>query len=127
MKTLLNRLGFAYLWNSQEISQLQLNMVMQTIYDQFYQEFYATVNTASKMETFKTISKNFKFERYLTSVDINKHRIALSRLRCSAHKLMIEVDIGILRAILCSMKVIEDEYHFLLVCPIYRELRTKFT
>ena len=26
---------------------------------------------------------------------------------------------------LCSMKVIEDEYHFLLVCPIYRELRTK--
>ena len=90
MKTLLNRLGFAYLWNSQEISQLQLIMVIQTIYDQFYQEFYATVNTASKMETFKTISKNFKFEKYLTSVDINKHRIALSRLRCSAHRLMIE-------------------------------------
>ena len=27
---------------------------------------------------------------------------------------------------ICSMKVIEDEYHVRLVCPIYRELRTNF-
>ena len=33
VKTLLNNIGFSYLWNSQSISQLQLNMVIQTIHD----------------------------------------------------------------------------------------------
>ena len=129
VKTLLNNLGFSYLWNSQNISQLQLNMVIQTIYDQFYQEFYATINASSKLETFKTISKHFNLEKYITIIDIDKHRTALSRLRCSAHKLMIEE--GRFRGIernqricpFCSMNMIEDEYHFLLVCPTYRELR----
>ena len=27
---------------------------------------------------------------------------------------------------LCPMNIIEDEYHFLLVCPTYRELRKKY-
>ena len=129
VKTLLNSLGISYLWNSQSISQLQLNMVIQTIHDQFYQEFYATIDTSSKLETFRTINKHFKLENYITSIDIDKHRIALSRLRCSAHKLVIEE--GRFRGIernlricpLSPMNIIEDEYHFLLVCHTYRELR----
>ena len=81
------------------------------------------------METFKTISKHFKLEKYITSVDVEKHRIALSRFRCSAHKLMIEEGRfrGIERSLricpLCPMNSFEDEYHFILVCPVYRELR----
>ena len=129
VKLLLNELGFSYLWNNQEMSQLQLSMVIQRTHDQFYQEFYASINLSSKMETFKTISKHFKLEKYMTSVDVEKHRIALSRFRCSAHKLMIEE--GRFRGIgrspricpLCPMNIIEDQYHFLLVCPVYRELR----
>ena len=26
----------------------------------------------------------------------------------------------------CTMNVVEDEYHFLLVCPMYRELRKTY-
>ena len=26
----------------------------------------------------------------------------------------------------CNMNCIEDEYHFLLVCPVYRDLRQKY-
>ena len=104
-------------------------MVIQTIYDQFYQQFYSTISASSKLETFKTISKHFKLEKYITIIDIGKHRTALSRLRCSAHKLMIEE--GRFRGIernhriypFCLMNMIEDKYHFLLVCPTYRELR----
>ena len=32
----------------------------------------------------------FHFEKYLTGIQNKKHKIALSRLRCSAHKLMVE-------------------------------------
>ena len=130
--SLLNELGFSYLWNDQALSRSQLNMVIQRIYDHFFQEYYASYDISSKMDVFKTITKHFKLEKYISCIDIEKHRVALSRLRCSAHKLMIEE--GRYRGVernervcpLCTMNVVEDEYHFRLVCPMYRELRKKY-
>ena len=124
VKSLLNDHGFSYIWNNQDVSQKQLNTVIQRMYDQFYQEFYACINVSSKMKTFKKISKLFILEKYITSVEVEKHRIALSRFRCSAHKLVVAEGRfrGIERSLrtcpLCSMKVIEDEYRFPLVCPV---------
>ena len=97
------------------MSQLQFSMVIQRIQGQFYQEFYVSINLSSKMETFKTINYYFKLEKYIISVDVEKHRIALSRFQCSAHKLMIEAGRfrGIERSLricpLCPMNIIEDE------------------
>ena len=42
------------------------------------------------MDVLKTITKHFEFEKYLSCIDIEKHLVALSRLRCSAHHLIIE-------------------------------------
>ena len=58
-----------------------------------------------------------------------KQRIALSRLRCLAHKLMVEK--GRFRNIerrmsycqFCNMIKVEDEFHFVLVCPAFRDLQ----
>ena len=71
------------------------------------------------------------FEKYISCLSIGKHRVALSRFMCSAHKLMIEE--GRCRNIernnrlcqYCQMNVIEDTFHFLLamVCPAYRHIR----
>ena len=104
-------------------------MVVQRIHDQFLQTFYSSVEATSKLDVFKKLNKQFKLEKYITFVDIDKHRVSLTRFRCSAHKLMAEE--GRYRGIernmricpLCSMNVVEDEYHFLLICPAYRELR----
>ena len=35
IRKLLNKLGFSYLWDFQNMSKLQLDMVIQTIYDQY--------------------------------------------------------------------------------------------
>ena len=66
----------------------------------------------------------------------SKHKIALTRFRCTNHKLAVENQryIGTLRCErfckFCleneNINVIEDEIHFLLVCPQYRNLRSKF-
>ena len=88
--SLLNELGFSFLWNDQALSRSQLYMVMQRIYDHFLQEYYVSYDISSKMDVFKTITKHFKLEKYISCIDTEKHRVALSRLRCSAHKLMIE-------------------------------------
>ena len=58
-----------------------------------------------------------------------KQRIALSRLRCSAHKLMVEegrfrnIERHIKLCQFCNMNRVEDEFHFVLVCPAFRDLQ----
>ena len=61
-----------------------------------------------------------------------KHKLALTRFRTSSHSLMTETgryentprEQRICQ--FCNMGKINDEYHFLLVCPNYRDLRRKF-
>ena len=130
IKSLLDELGFTYIWNEQVITKVQLEMVIQCVYDQYFQNWYGSVNASSKLEVVKCTNKVFHFEKYLKCIKTDSHRIALARLRCSAHKLAIEE--GRLRNIerslrlcqFCNSGVIEDEFHFLLACPAYSELRT---
>lgn len=77
------------------------------------------------------IKTKFGIEKYLSCVTNSKHRAELAKFRCSAHKLAIEE--GRYRnlerkqrlCIFCNMGVVEDEYHFSLTCPFYREIRMK--
>ena len=129
LRFLLNELGFTYLWNNQSITKLQLEMAIQCIYDQYYQSWHRDLNNSSKLETLKCLNKGFDFEKYLSCIKIDSHRIALTRFRCSAHKLMIEegrfrnIARNLLVCQVCNSNIIKDEYHFLLVCPAYRDLR----
>ena len=61
-----------------------------------------------------------------------KNRIYLTKLRLSAHDLAIEIGryIKVPReqrvCFHCNINVVETEYHFLLVCPKYKELRQHY-
>ena len=63
MRNLLNELGFSYIWDFQCISKLQLNMVTQSIYDQYYQSWYSELAQSDKLDTLKDINKIFTFEK----------------------------------------------------------------
>ena len=69
---------------------------------------------------------------YLNELMIPKFRTALTRFRISAHSLAIETgrhqNIGKheRKCIFCNTNAIENEYHFLLVCPYYNDLRQKY-
>lgn len=129
LKKLLDNLGFAYLLNSNDFEYQQLNIVIQRIYDQYIQQWFGEVGTLNKLESYRLFKDSFTCEKYLSCVVNTKYRVALTRFRCSAHKLLIEE--GRYRNIireericrLCNMNLVESEYHFLLVCPLYRELR----
>ena len=61
-----------------------------------------------------------------------KFRNAFSKLRLSSHQLAIETGrhTGIERqnrkCTLCTKDDIEDEFHFVLICPLYRSLRNQY-
>ena len=129
IKNLLNTLGFNYLWKNENVSNMQLKRVIETLYDQHLQGIYAELRGSSKLTTYIQIKGSFTTEKYLSSVKNTKHRTALTRLRCSAHKLLIEE--GRFRNIerserlcnKCNRQEIENEYHFVMACPFYREIR----
>ena len=129
LKRLLDSLGFQFLWINQSMSRSQLNMVLQAVYDQFLQSWYADVGNTSKLSVYRLTDKHFKYENYLNDVVVEKHKIALSRFRTAAHKLMVEegryrgIDKNLRICQFCNANIVEDEYHFLLVCPMYREQR----
>ena len=72
-------------------------------------------------------------ESYLDHVTIVKHLVALTRLRVSCHSLEIEVGryhrppcVTPLRQRVCqTCQVLEDEMHFVCVCPRFSSLRVE--
>ena len=132
IKDMLDNLGYSFLWDNDSVSQFNINCVINSIYDQYLQQWYADVRDLSKLHTYSIIKTSFEFENYLNHVNIDSHRVALARFRISAHKLFIEE--GRHRNIpkeqrlcsKCNMNTIENEYHFLLVCPLYRQLRVNY-
>ena len=83
--------------------------------------------------TFKT---TMEFEVYIDLLP-KKLRFALASLRLSSHKLRIETDRysgnridrvqrKCLIPLNCILNDLEDEYHFVLICPMYNDLRTTY-
>ena len=85
------------------------------------------MNSNNRLEKYNVFKLEFCYEKYL-DVLFPKARNILAKFRCSAHNLMIEQgrfnNVRICQ--FCNMNCIKDEYHFLLVCPVYRDLRQKY-
>jgi hypothetical protein len=83
----------------------------------------------TKLRTYRTFKGNFELENYLSLLP-SKYRKAYTRFRISAHTLKIErgrytrppTPVDERTCSHCPDKV-EDEFHFLLECPAYHELR----
>lgn len=81
-----------------------------------------------KLRTYFTFKEHFIREKY-TFLNDFKVRQAICKIRISAHPLMIEI--GRYKNLeteerlckLCITQKIEDEYHFLIDCPIYNNSR----
>ena len=106
--------------------------VKQRLIDAFIQTWMAELGDSTRACTYVTYA-DFVFHSYLSDVNISKYRIALCRLRVSAHKLEIEAGrwhkpVAIPRndrkCIVCN--VLEDEFHFVLECNLYKELREQY-
>ena len=78
-------------------------------------------------------NEKYAFQVYLSTVQNVQLRKCLSRFRCSNHCLQIEagrrfpsnVPLASRICKMCDLGAIEDEDHFLLVCPAYAHLRAK--
>lgn len=133
IKTLLGQLGFSNIWLDQDhLAGIPMSQIRQRLFDQCNQSIISSINESHKLNFYRRYKKECRTEQYLDSIYESKYRISLSRYRLSSHNLSIET--GRYNGVpkeerlcnFCNMRKIEDEFHFLLVCPLYTELRRKY-
>ena len=90
-----------------------------------------TVNRSS-LVLYRNIKSSFTPSNYLDIMKIPKFRNVLAKLRLSSHKLYVEqrryrnIQCNDRICSFCNLDKVEDEYHFILVCPLYNVLRKTY-
>jgi hypothetical protein len=134
VKNLLCSLGFYDAWLEQNVGDVELflSSVKQRLTDQFIQNWHSRLNDSSRALFYRNIA-SFQSQPYLECFSMNKFCQALSRLRVSSHRLQIEsgrwarpvrIEINERKCNLCGL--LEDEFHFVIECYLYNDLRKKY-
>jgi len=135
VRDLLNNLGYGQVWLDQAVfnENWLIRSIEQRLKDQYMQSWLNFIDNSSKATLYKSFKNTFSIESYL--ITLPKHlRMGLSRLRCSSHDLHIEtgrwarppVPQADRTCTHCHLNAIEDEYHFLLICPKYSNIRATY-
>ena len=96
--------------------------------DMFHEAVTNEIQNSSKLKTLSILKGNFSCEDYLLLVPNVANRTALTKFRLSNHNLMIEkgryenIQLCDRSCPFCPDQV-ESEFHFLIKCPVYAELR----
>jgi len=86
----------------------------------------------SKLNYYRMFKNVVSYELYLNNITNDKLRNTLIQFRLSSRCLFIETGRyngthrNERKCVLCTQNGCESEYHFLLCCPLYKELRTKY-
>ena len=106
-----------------------LNVFKQRLTDDFIQGWNAEISNSSRANTYSLIA-DFNFKCYLDFITIRKFRYAFTRLPVASHRLEVEagrwhkpnrITVEERKCVNCNS--LEDEFHFLLECSLYQDLR----
>ena len=132
--SLLDNLGLWHVWIEQGVGNINMfvRIFKERLTDNFVQGWDYEVHNSSRANTYKLIS-NFSFKDYLDFVTVRKFRYAFTRLRVASHRLEIETGrwhnpyrtpIEERKCLFCNC--LEDEFHFILECHLYQDLRNEY-
>ena len=93
------------------------------------QDFLSTLTSQCKLRTYSKYKLVYEMEPYILNSNF-KQRQAVSKLRISDHKLQIELgryhkpslELSVRKCPFCPNKI-EDKYHFIAECPVYKDER----
>ena len=133
VKDLLFQFGFGDVWETEAAyidDSLFIKQFEQRVMDVFLQSCFSKITTAHRCLLYNALDRNFTMAKYLHIVHIQSNRKAMTKLRLSSHRLLIERGrwLSILPAdrICTDCNMIEDEYHAVCICTRYVDIRKHY-
>ena len=134
VRSLLCNHGFGEVWYNQGVGDpdLFLKLFRGRCFDIFKQNWQEQLKESPRARFYRAIKTNHCFLPYLKNINVKSHRIALTRLSVSSHKLHVEtgrwerpVTSPDERYCRVCVNKIEDDFHFLVECDLYKEIRRR--
>ncbi len=137
IRTILFSFGFGFVWMEQGVGDVGhfCRELKQRFSDCASQQWSVQVRMNGRLSLYEDCKNQLQIEKYLLCVSPIRNIGCIARLRCSAHALMIEkgrhskIDRQDRLCLYCKKqdtKVIECEFHFVLVCKLYQDIREKY-
>ena len=130
VKQMLYKNGFGYIWENQHmgVDKGFINIFKRRLTDSFWQDNKAEIDGLSRNRLYRHLDIENIF--YLSVLPNNFIRTALTKLRLGSHHLMIERGRWsniIFEDRKCLLyDELEDEFHFVVTCVKYHDLRVKY-
>ena len=128
--------GFGYIWEQPYNIDEQLFRAVfkQRLIDNAIQEWNDDLNNNRTMSLYRLVKNKFGYEKYLDLAKYKSYRQNITKIRMSSHKLRIEtgrygrnrIDRNERLCQICNCGDIEDEYHFIIICSKYSDIRKKY-
>lgn len=124
---------FWYVWERQKVNNPRLFLIQieQRLKDQYVQNWRIKCNENIKLCHYVFFKHSYNVEKHVTAVDISKFRSCMANFRSSEHNLTVEksrhIDLNReFRDCIHCTAVLEDEFHFVLICPLYSNIRSLY-
>ena len=109
-------------------------LIEQRLYDIYKQTLNASIQNCSRGSIYQHLTDNFTLQSYLRKPINDTHLRYITKFRLSAHNLNTETakynkntdNISIKKCKMCNLDDDEDEFHFILKCPKYADLRNLY-
>ena len=140
VQKILNETGFTFVFEQQEqlnkkwLKGKFLHNLKNTLKYQILQNWHNEVTIESeKCFHYKNYGLEYKVKKYFEILQPNLW-VPLCRFRTANHKLPVEIYSWTVLykprserlCTICETRNIGDEYHYIMVCPIFRELRNEY-
>ena len=135
VKELLNDLGLSQVWQQQSCgdTNLFLKICKQRLRDHFLQSWVSDVNNSETATFYKHFRMTLNYSVILEKIDINKY--CFLKFITRNHNLAVvagrwhkprPIPFNERFCIACDTQQLEDEYHFMLDCKMYHDLRQRY-
>ena len=129
IKSMLDRYGLGYIFNNPTKDNIPL--IKKRIADDFIQKWHSDLRTSEMLILYKELKKEFAYERYLDYVIPKKKKMNYTKIRISNHNLHVQTgrytrpitERRERKCLLCDENDIEDEFHFIFKCELYKDIR----
>ena len=131
VKNMLCNYGFQEVWIAQGVGHTTtfISIFQRRVKDTFIQQWYSRLENSTRASFYRVFA-NFELQAYLKFVNINKYKVALTKLRLSSHRLCFETgrwtNIPRENRLCTACNKLEDEFHLLFECQLYNSIRCKY-